>query len=99
MQALAIHLRIPKLRVIVPPAMKKHPIDTAWFLARLEDAGLTMHALVGKIEGLNGKLDYGAIYRMLHGDRAVSLSEALQLAQILDQPLEELAKRALGKKR
>jgi len=79
--------------------VKKHPIDTPWFLARLEDVDRTMHGLVGKIEGLNGKLDYGAIYRMLHGERAMSLSEAYQLAQILEQPLDEIARRALGKRR
>ena len=98
MQALALRLRIPALRVIVRP-VKKHPIDTQWFLSRLEAADLTMHQLVGKLRGLNGPLDYGAIYRMLHGERAMSLSEADQLSDILGVELKELAKRALGKKR
>lgn len=79
--------------------MKKRPIDTAWFLAKIEAKGLSIHTLVGKVEGLSGKLTYSNLHRMIHGQRAMSLSEACQLSDILGVPLEELARRALGKKR
>lgn len=78
--------------------MKKHPIDTAWFLKKMESLGLNMHSLAPTIQGLNGPLDYAAFYRMIHGVRAMSLSEALQLAEILKAPLETIAKKALGKR-
>lgn len=78
--------------------MKKHPIDTAWFLKKMEDAGQSMHTLAPKIQGLRGELDYAALYRMIHGERAMSLSEAVQLAEILKAPIEIIAKKALGKR-
>lgn len=79
--------------------MKKHPIDTRWFLKRMEDLDLSIHTVAPQIRGLSGKLDYASCYRMIHGERAISLSEAMQLAEILDTPLEMIAKKALGRGR
>lgn len=77
---------------------KRHPIDTAWFLGRMADLEETMHTIAPLVEGLNGKLNYSAFYRMIHGERAMSLSEAVQLSEILKTPLETIAKRALGRR-
>lgn len=102
MQALSILLRFPPLYVIVPPAMAKkppkHPIDTRWFLRKIEDSGANISALAPRIRGLNGPLTQSNFYRMIHGERAMSLSEAVQLSAILAEPLDEIARRALGKK-
>lgn len=88
---------------MVPPAMakkaKKHPIDTAWFLARIEEKDLSIHAIAPKMSGRNSTLNYASLHLMLHGQRAMSLAEAVQLAEILELPLEDVARRALGKRR
>lgn len=82
-----------------PAPMKKHPIDTRWFLKRMEELDLSMHSTAASISGRNGKLDYASMYRLIHGDRAMSLQEALELSEILKTPLETIAKKALGKGR
>lgn len=79
--------------------MKRHPIDTAWFLARMESQGLSMHTLAPRVKGQSGPLTYSNFYRLIHGERAMSLSEAEQLADLLDVSLEEIARRALGRRR
>lgn len=99
MQTAAIYLSFPMLHVIVPAAMKKHRIDTQWFLLKIEAAGYTMHSLAPKLSGRNKTLDYASLYNLIHGRRAMSLLEAYELAEALDLPLEEIARRALGKRR
>lgn len=89
----------PTIRVKVRFPMKKHPIDTPWFLAKMEARGLSMHTIAPKVKGLNGPLTYSNFYRLMHGERAMSLSEAWQLSEILGVELNEIARRALGKRR
>ncbi len=79
--------------------MKRHPIDTAWFLARMEALGLSMHTVAPRVKGLSGPLTYSNFYRLIHGERAMSLSEGAQLAELLEVELTEIARRALGKRR
>lgn len=79
--------------------MKRHPIDTAWFLARMESQGLSMHTLAPRVKGLSGPLTYSNFYRLIHGERAMSLSEGAQLATLLGVSIEEIAHRALGRRR
>lgn len=99
MQAIHLNLIKPMRYVIVRCPMKKHLIDTPWFLRRMDDLNLSMHTVAPMVEGLNGKLDYSSFYRMIHGVRAMSLSEAMQLSDILKTPIETIAKKALGKGR
>jgi hypothetical protein len=85
---------------MVRPAMRKYQTDTRWFLEKLEAKGLTMFNLVGRWKGHNGvPMDYAGIHKRLHGERTITLDEARWLAHLLGESLEEVADRALGKKR
>jgi hypothetical protein len=94
---LRFFLRNPIGDGMVRRPMKKHPIDTKWFLNRIEDMGESIHALAPRMTGRNKKLDYSSLYRVLHGERAMSLQEAVEIAELLKTPLETVARKALGK--
>lgn len=98
MQARLNYLSFPILRVIVPPAMKKHRIDTAWFLSRIEAAGYSMNSLAPKLSGRNEAMNYASLYNLIHGDRAMSFDEAVELSEILGVGLDEMKRRVKGKR-
>jgi transcriptional regulator with XRE-family HTH domain len=66
-------------------------IDTAWFLAKLEERGLSQRGLA-KLMGL----DHAAVHLMLHGRRIMSAQDGVNLAAILRIPIETLVSRATG---
>lgn len=70
-------------------------IDTAWFIRRIEGLDLSLRKIAPLIRGRSGKsLDVAAVSLMLRGLREISLSEARQLANILEVPMSEVIKRA-----
>lgn len=79
--------------------MKKHPIDTAWFVNRLKARGLSINGTAPSLTGHRGPMTYSNFYRLLHGEYAMTLIVAAELAEILEVDLDEISKRALGKKR
>lgn len=83
-------------------AMKKSKIDTAWFLIQIDESGLSIRELAGRMVNRQGKpMDRGNLWRLLHGTstREMTVSEAVQFSEILEISLDEIARRALGKKR
>ncbi len=97
MQGFQFNLRMPIRCGMVRHPMKKRPIDTAWFLERIAAAGPsynTVAKLAPHIWGLKGRLDYASLYRMIHGERAMSLSEAKQLARLLGVSLRVIGEHA-----
>lgn len=80
--------------------MKKvHPIDTNWFIARMTARGLSINGLAPRLTGHRGPMTYSNFYRLLHGEYAMTLIVATELAEILGVRLDEIARRALGKRR
>lgn len=65
------------------------PIDTAWFKQRFREKGLTHQRLADHL-----KTDDSAIYRILYGERAIWVYEAVTLARLLDISMYELMQRA-----
>lgn len=64
-------------------------INTKWFLDRLRDLGMSQRELA---RGLN--LDASAVNLMIHGKRTISADEAARIADLLNQPLEEVLRQA-----
>lgn len=64
-------------------------MDTAWFLAALERAGVTQADLARRL-----RLAPSAVSRMLKGERQMKLLEAVQVAAFLGVPQEEVLQRA-----
>ena len=69
----------------------KAEINTAWFLARLADLGLSQRELARRIA-----LDHAALNLMLHGKRTMYIDEAASLAFHLRVPIETLIAQATG---
>lgn len=66
-------------------------IDTAWFLARLKEIGLSQSALARQIG-----MDRSALHLMLHGKRKMYIDEAMSLAASLRIPVETVIAKATG---
>lgn len=82
--------------------MKKTVIDTEWFLKQLEARELSVRELASKMTNRQGNvMDRGDLWRLLHGERAreMTVAEASRLSELLEQPVEEIVRRALGKRR
>ena len=77
--------------------MKKLPIDTKWFRALLDQRKTNIRQVALKMRGLEGRLDYASVHRMLTGKRAMTVSEALQLSRILEVDVEEIVHRATSR--
>jgi transcriptional regulator with XRE-family HTH domain len=69
----------------------KAEINTAWFLARLADLGLSQRELARRIA-----LDHAALNLMLHGKRTMYIDEAASLSFHLRVPIETLIAQATG---
>src|SRR5437870_12095610 len=66
-------------------------MDTAWFLAALERAGVSQADLARHL-----RLAPSAVSRMLKGDRQMKLLEAAQTASFLGVSQDEVLRRASG---
>lgn len=71
--------------------LRRRGIDTGWFHERIAESEYgSLRALAPHILGRRGPLDIHALSRMLSGDRAMQLSEARQLADLLGVSLRDV---------
>jgi hypothetical protein len=75
-------------------------IDTQWFMRKIEMSSYgSGRRLALKMVNRQGKtMDQASLVRMLNGERDMSLHEAIQLSELLNVPLSEIAERALGQR-
>ena len=69
--------------------MPEFPIDTDWFKQKMKEKRLSQ-ARLGPLLGT----DEGAVYRVVHGQRAIWVYEVIKLARIFGVSVYEIIKRA-----
>lgn len=68
----------------------KPTIDTLWFKTKLEASGISQAALARHLDNL----DRALMTRLLNGQRRMQTHEAIKIAEVLNEPLEEVLARA-----
>jgi len=68
-------------------------IDTLWFIHQINMKYKSIRQFAFLMEKNGKQIDRAQVWRMIHGQRAITVGEAKQIAKLLRVPLIEVIKR------
>ena len=70
-------------------------VDTKWFKLKIEESGHSLRTLAPKLKNKLGKpMDIHALSKLINGQRDMSVSDAVHLAEVFGCDVREVIKRA-----